>query len=134
VEFPLVDAGPEAAANDACVRDFLVAWQRRDTEALLDALTEDAVYHAVPLPPIVGKSALAEWVRAFEGKAPPRLDVHRQVASAAVVMNERTDHMTLSGRPVTLPICAVFELEGGRIRAWREYFDLAPAKAAYGES
>ena len=48
-----------------------------------------------------------------------------------MVMNERTDFITLNEKPVTLPICAVFEMDGGRIRAWREYFDLAPAKAAY---
>ena len=53
------------------------------------------------------------------------------MASGDAVMNERTDSITLNGKPVTLPICAVFEVEGGRIRAWREYFDLAPAKAAY---
>lgn len=46
-------------------------------------------------------------------------------------MNERTDYITLNRRPVTLPICGVFEIENGRIKAWREYFDLAPAKAAY---
>jgi limonene-1,2-epoxide hydrolase len=32
---------------------------------------------------------------------------------------------------VTLPIAGVFEIRHGRIAAWREYFDLAPAKAAY---
>jgi len=30
-----------------------------------------------------------------------------------------------------LPICGIFEMEAGRISAWREYFDLGPAKAAY---
>jgi limonene-1,2-epoxide hydrolase len=53
------------------------------------------------------------------------------VATERVVMNERTDHITLNGRPVVLPICGTFEIEGGRIRAWREYFDLGPARAAY---
>jgi limonene-1,2-epoxide hydrolase len=46
-------------------------------------------------------------------------------------MSERTDYITLKGSPVTLPICGVFETEGGRIKAWREYFDWGPAKAAY---
>jgi limonene-1,2-epoxide hydrolase len=32
---------------------------------------------------------------------------------------------------VVLPICGVFEVEDGRIKAWREYFDLGPARAAY---
>ena len=47
-------------------------------------------------------------------------------------MNRRTDSITLNGKPVTLPICAVFEGHGGRIRAWRGVLDLAPApRAAY---
>ena len=120
-----------AEANDALVREFLAAWERRDSAAILDRLTEDAVYHAMPLTPIVGKVALAEWVRRFEAVPPGRLEVRHQVASDEVVMNERIDSITLNGKPVTLPICAVFELEAARIRAWREYFDLAPAKAAY---
>ena len=124
-------ADGRARANDAVVRDFMAAWERRDTAFILDCLTEDAVYHAMPLAPIVGKGALSAWVEKFESVPPGRLEVRHQVASGDIVVNERTDSITLNGKPVTLPICAVFEMEGGRIRAWREYFDLAPAKAAY---
>jgi limonene-1,2-epoxide hydrolase len=120
-----------AEADDALVRDFMVAWERRDSEFILDCFTEDAVYHSVPLTPIVGKAAIAAWVRGFADVPPGRLEVRHQVASGDVVMNERTDFITLNGRAVTLPICGVFEMHEGRIRAWREYFDLAPAKAAY---
>ena len=120
-----------AAGNDSLVRDFLRAWERRDAEFIADCFTEDAVYHSIPLSPIVGRPAIAAWVRGFAGVPPGRLEVHRQVTSASVVMNQRTDSITLNGKPVVLPICGVFEMERGRIRAWREYFDLAPAKAAY---
>jgi limonene-1,2-epoxide hydrolase len=41
------------------------------------------------------------------------------------VINERTDHITFQGRPVVVPICAVFEIRDGRIAAGREYFDPA---------
>ena len=90
------------------------------------------MYHSMPLSPIVGKEAIAAWVRKFEDVAPGRLEVRNQVATDHVVMNERTDHIVLNGHPVTLPIAGVFEIHEGRIRAWREYFDLAPAKEAYG--
>jgi limonene-1,2-epoxide hydrolase len=33
-----------------------------------------------------------------------------------------------------VPICSVFEIEEGRIKAWREYFDMAPVNAAYNEA
>ncbi len=120
-----------AQANDALVRDFMAAWERRDTAFILECFTEDAVYHSMPLTPIVGKEAIEAWVRGFEDVPPGRLEVRNQVASGAVVMNERTDFITLNGKPVTLPICGVFEMDGGRIRTWREYFDLAPATAVF---
>ena len=62
-------ADGSAEANDALVRDFMAAWERRDTAFILDRLTEDAVYHAMPLTPIVGKDALAAWVEEVRGRA-----------------------------------------------------------------
>ncbi len=123
--------GALAASNDAMIREFIAAWERRDTGFILDCFTDDAVYHSVPLTPIVGKEAIREFVTGFADVAPGRLEIHHQVAAGDIVMNERTDHITLNDKPVVLPICGVFEIEGGRIKAWREYFDLAPAKAAY---
>jgi limonene-1,2-epoxide hydrolase len=120
-----------AAANDQLVRAFIAAWEQRDSDFIIGCLTEDAVYHSMPLSPIVGKEAIAAWVRGFENIQPGRLEVHHQIATADVVMNERTDRIVLNGHPVTLPITGVFEMHDGRIRAWREYFDLTPAKEAY---
>jgi limonene-1,2-epoxide hydrolase len=118
-------------ANDALVRAFMQAWERRDAEFIIGCFTDDAVYHSMPLTPIVGKAAIMEWVRGFAGVPPGRLEIHHQVVSAHVVLNERTDRITLNGRPVRLPIAGVFEMRDGRIAAWREYFDLTPAKEAY---
>lgn len=121
-----------AAANDAMIRAFIAAWERRDAQYIIDSFTDDAVYHSIPLTPIVGKEAIREFVAGFADVAPGRLEIRHQIASADIVMNERVDYITLNGNPVVLPICGVFEIEGGRIKAWREYFDLTPAKAAYG--
>jgi limonene-1,2-epoxide hydrolase len=119
------------AANDQLVREFIAAWEQRDSDFIIGCLTEDAVYHAMPLEPIVGKEAIAAWVRKFEAIPPGSLEVHHQVATADLVMNERTDRILMNGHPVTLPIVGIFEIHDGRIRAWREYFDLTPAKEAY---
>jgi limonene-1,2-epoxide hydrolase len=120
-----------AADNDAIVREFLRAWERRDADLIVEHLTEDAVYHAMPLTPIAGKPAIRAFLARRADVPSPRIVVHHQVASGDVVMNERTDHVVLNGRPVRLPICGVFEFEQGRIKAWREYLDLSPARAAY---
>jgi len=123
--------GTTAAANDAMVRAFLAAWERRDTEQIVGCFAEDGVYHSTPLTPIVGRAAIRDFVRGFEGVPPGHLVIHHQVATEHVVMNERTDHITRNGRSVVLPICGVFEIRDGRIAAWREYFDLGPVRAAY---
>ena len=62
-------ADGRAEANDALVRDFMAAWERRDTAFILDCLTEDAVYHAMPLAPIVGKERARGLGREVRGRA-----------------------------------------------------------------
>ncbi|RIK28224.1 MAG: hypothetical protein DCC55_38880 [Chloroflexi bacterium] len=46
-------------------------------------------------------------------------------AAGNVVFTERVDRIDAVGRHVDLPVAGVFELDGERIRAWRDYFDLA---------
>jgi limonene-1,2-epoxide hydrolase len=129
---PLDDTNTDTpAANDRLVRDFIAAWERRDSDFIIGCFADDAVYHSMPLSPIEGKHAIADWVRGFEATKPGRLEIHHQIAAGDVVMNERTDRIVLNGHPVTLPITGVFEMHNGKIRAWREYFDLTPAKDAY---
>ena len=113
-----------AAANDQLVRDFIAAWERRDTEHIVNGFAPDGVYHATPLAPIVGRAAIREFVAGFEGVPAGQLEIRHQIASEHVVMNERVDRITFDGRAVTLPIMGAFEIADGHITAWREYFDL----------
>jgi len=114
-----------ADRNDRMVRAFLAAWERRDTEHIMSCWADDGVYHAIAIPPIVGRAAFREFVTRFERVPGGRLEIRHQVASDDVVMNERTDHITFRGKQLVVPICAVFEIRDGRIAAWREYFDPA---------
>ena len=107
------------------VREFLAAWERRDTEHIMSCWAADGVYHAITIPPIVGSAAFREFVTRFERVPGGRLEIRHQVASDDVVMNERIDRITFRGKPLVVPICAVFEVRDGRIVAWREYFDPA---------
>ena len=120
-----------ARANDEMVREFLQAWERRDTEHIVERFAVNGVYHSIPLTPIVGRDAIRAFVAGFEDVPPGRLEIRHQVAAEHVVLNERTDFIRLNGKPVTLPISGVFEIADGHITAWREYFDLAPVRAAY---
>lgn len=111
---------------DQIIRDFCAAWSRADLEAILDAFTDDAVYHNIPMAPCKGK----EEIRAFIGGMFAGMcksvdfEIRHQIVSGNVVMNERVDILHLQDRDVNLPVMGVFELtDEGKIRGWRDYFD-----------
>jgi limonene-1,2-epoxide hydrolase len=120
--------GGEMSRTDAeeLVDRFLGTWERGDVEEMLAFFAEDAVYHNMPMEPAVGTDAvrvvLAEFMGGMDGL---RAEVHTQLAAGNVVMHERTDHFSVNGAVMTLPICGVFEIEAGRIKSWREYFDMS---------
>jgi len=114
------------AALDEMIREFFRAWERRDTDHIASCFTDDAVYHNIPMEPIVGKTAIRQFLSQRANEPPPHIEIHHQVVSGGIVMNERTDHMTVDGRRFALPICGVFEIHDGLMKAWREYFDSAP--------
>jgi len=112
--------------NGAIVIQFCEAWTRMDVKEIASYFTDDAVYHNIPVQPLVGKATIE---KALEGMATymrdVRFEIKHQVAQGNVVMNERVDHLTHQGREVALPVVGVFELRDGKIAAWRDYFDLA---------
>ena len=50
----------DAEANDDLVRRFIAAWERRDTDFIVDCFADDGIYHATPLDPIAGKEAIRD--------------------------------------------------------------------------
>jgi limonene-1,2-epoxide hydrolase len=47
-------------------------------------------------------------------------------------MVERVDRTRLGDKHLDLPCCGVFEMSGGKITVWRDYFDLATYTRAAG--
>jgi limonene-1,2-epoxide hydrolase len=111
--------------NDAVVCEFCDAWTRGDADAIVDAFTDDAVYHNIPMDPIVGRERIEAVVRGFLASATIEFVTHAQVASGDLVMNERVDTVVKDGVATSIPVMGVFELRDGKIAAWRDYFDLA---------
>jgi limonene-1,2-epoxide hydrolase len=109
----------------AFVAAFVAAWPTKSASALGEFFTADAVYRNGPLPPVSGR---AEIVAAIEGLmqigGQVSVDLFHVVADGDVVMTERVDHLVVDGRAGALPVLGFFEVEGERIRAWRDYFDL----------
>ena len=53
-----------------------------------------------------------------------RWEIVTLLSAGNVVVAERIDRTRAGERSAELPIVGVFELEEGKIRAWRDYFDL----------
>ncbi len=113
---------------DRIVRDFCAAWARGDIDAIVDAFTDDAVYHNIPMEPCVGREAIRTFVGTLLGgmASSVHFEILRQVVDGHVVMNERVDTIAMQTGDVELPVMGVFEIApDGRIAAWRDYFDMA---------
>jgi limonene-1,2-epoxide hydrolase len=112
---------------DETVTEFLRRVTSGDLDGACELVTDDVEYDNVPM----GKNHGPDEMKAFLGPMVLELDevewiVHRQAASGAVVMNERTDVFRAQGAEMAIPVCGVFELTGdGRISLWRDYFDMA---------
>jgi limonene-1,2-epoxide hydrolase len=108
------------------VTEFCNAWPRKNIEELLGFFTDDAVYHNIPMEPARGKAAIKAVINSF---LPMAKSLHFKVLHTAsagnVVMNERVDIFDLgNGKTISLPVAGVFEVSGGKISAWRDYFDM----------
>lgn len=117
---------------DELVTEFCARWATPDPDELAGYFTEDAVYQNMPMQPVQGRQAIKEFIAgflaAFDGID---FNVHRQASDGTLVMNERTDVMRRQGGdPIPLPVMGVFEVQDGRIAAWRDYFDMAAITSA----
>jgi limonene-1,2-epoxide hydrolase len=111
------------------VRRFCAAWSDNTGAAELAAFfTEDAVYHNIPQAPVTGRQNIATTIASFVRPGPPGIEsidfrVINIAANGPVVMTERVDVFKLPGKSFELPVMGTFEVSGGKISAWRDYFD-----------
>ena len=114
------------ASNEQVIRDFIAAWSRMDPDELAGFFTEDGVYHNMPARPVQGREAIRGFIAAFlKSWTATEWDVLNLVAQGDVVIAERLDRTMVGDKPVNLPCCGVFEMQGGKIAVWRDYFDMA---------
>ncbi len=112
-------------SNTQVVLDFIQAWNNCDWDAIDSAFAEDVVYHNIPMEPLNGKAAASAAIRAM---APAEVDwqVLNIAENGNVVLTERVDNFVMAdGRPLSVPVMGTMEIEEGKIKAWRDYFDLA---------
>jgi limonene-1,2-epoxide hydrolase len=112
------------------VRRFCAAWSDNLAAGDLVAFfTDDAVYHNIPLEPVVGRKDIADTIATFIRPGAPGIEsiefrVINIAADGPVVMTERVDVFQLPAKTFELPVMGIFEVGDGKIKAWRDYFDL----------
>jgi limonene-1,2-epoxide hydrolase len=107
------------------VRRFCEAWGTKDLDAIIAFFSDDAVYHNIPLAPVVGPDQIRTTIEGFSGgveKIVFRVD--NIAADGDTVMTERHDIFTFANGEIDLPVMGTFEVADGKITAWRDYFDL----------
>lgn len=116
----------EAKTPIEIVTAFLDAMARKDYDAGLAFVADDCEYENLPMGRVTGPGGVRSVLEPFFGPVLENdLRILRQAAQGSTVFLERLDRHRLPDRWVELPVTGVFEVRGGKIAVWREYFDLA---------
>jgi limonene-1,2-epoxide hydrolase len=112
--------------NERIIREFIAAWSRLDPKELAGYFTDDGVYHNMPMGPVEGRDNVENLIRGFTATwTGTDWEILHVVSVGDVVVAERIDRTRAGEKGVDLPCVGVFEMEDGRIKVWRDYFDLA---------
>ena len=120
-------------SNEEIIRDFIAAWSRLDPAELAGYFCEDGTYHNMPTGPVSGRKNVEEMIRGFISSwTETEWEIVHLLAQGNVVVAERVDRTKAGDRSVELPCTGVFEMEDGKIKVWRDYFDLGTYARAMG--
>ncbi len=84
------------------------------------------MYHNIPMDPVIGADAAVAFLAGFLAMC-DRMEIENLhvAVHGDIVLTERIDTFTLGETVAPLPVMGAFEVRGGRIHAWRDYFDMA---------
>lgn len=110
----------------AVIREFCADWAKLDTETMMAYFADEPTYHNMPGPPAIGAAAVRTTIDRFlKNWQKTEWEVLNIAANGNVVFAERVDKTDAGGKHVDLPCVGVFEMENGKIKTWRDYFDMA---------
>lgn len=117
----------------ATVRQMIDAWNQRNWQQVYDLFAQDGVLQSMMLPPTVGREAIQQRIGALaKGIEGIELRVRHIGVVDGVVFVERVDDFVYRGKHGAVPVVGVVEVEQGRVKAWREYYDRAQLVEAMG--
>ena len=107
--------------SERLIRDFCEAWSRKDIDELLGYFADNAVYHNIPVDPAQGQDAIRGVMNMFVPMAKEiTFEIKHLAEDGNTVLTERIDTFVMEGGTISLPVMGTFEVESGKIKAWRE--------------
>ena len=111
--------------NEQIIRDFVAAWSNLDADELVSYFAEDGIYFNIPSVPVQGTDKLRQFIGGFIANwTKTEWDIITLLADGDLVMVERLDRTEVGDKKVDLPCFGVSEMHGGKIKVWRDYFDM----------
>ena len=118
--------------NVQTIKDFIAAWSNLDSDELVGYFSEDGIYYNMPTQPVQGKEQLKQFIGSFISNwTKTNWDTLNIIGKGDVVIAERLDRTEVGDIKVDLPCCGVFEMEEGKIKVWRDYFDMGTYTKAF---
>lgn len=119
------------------IADMMAAMAVKDYDTALKHFADDCHYENMPMGAVTGPAGVRAVLEPFFAPTiANEFIVLRSSVTGGTVFVERLDRHLLDTGWVELPVTGVFEIKGGKIALWRDYFDLAtimtkwPAPAA----
>ncbi|MFN3585352.1 SgcJ/EcaC family oxidoreductase [Phenylobacterium sp.] len=115
------------AGRIAVVKEMIAAWKAADWRKVGDLFAEDGVLHSMMIEPVKGREAIYQRIAALGEGAPDGviLDVSHMGVIDGLVFIERVDRFTYKGKPGAVPVVGVLDVQDGKVKVWREYYDRA---------
>jgi limonene-1,2-epoxide hydrolase len=115
--------------NVEIILAFCKAGQDRDVDRQMSFIDEDSTYHNMPDDkPVAGRAGiralLSSYVTTTEASEIKVLAIAE--TSAGRVLTERVDRFRVKGgKWIECPVMGAAEIENGKIKKWRDYYDAA---------
>ena len=112
--------------SKAVVEKLFRTIESNDKKAILACFHEEAVFHNIPMDVAIGHEAI--W-NAFAPIHDICEGIDWQVKNitegeGGVIMTERVDRYKVNGKWCEFPVMGTHIVESGKIREWRDYFDM----------
>lgn len=117
-------AAAPASKNVQTIEAFIKAAEARDVDAQMAFFPDDGIYHNMPDEPIVGKDKIRTLLTGYSKMEKTEI-IMIGIAEArpGLVLTERLDRFLSKGKWIELPVMGAAEVENGKIKVWRDYYD-----------